>query len=241
MVKTAKDYPVTFPYGATNPIGKWPDGRTKYQYYGPKSQTIDYIADKHRASDRSMKVGVKVVIGNTTIGLSGNTGASGGPHLHTQAGTDPAVQNTINPTPYEFKAGTVTAIRLTDTGDWGKYVTLKVGSKYITYAHLSSVNVKVGQVIKGEEKNMLTNEEIDVLYKFYLGMSTPSVQRKKYVGKVTFKEMQDFLLRSDSYMRRIELAKKGTLKPENHLPKALQTAYVEPTYEEVKETLYRRK
>lgn len=139
MAQTARNYPVTFPYGATDAP------------YSPEHP--------HKGNDRKMNIGVPIVIGSTTVGYSGNTGLSGGPHLHTQAGTDEGCQDTVNPTKYEFLPGTVTAVRTTDPyvpgqkgGEWGKFVTIKTTQGiYVTYAHLSQVNVKVGQVIKGED------------------------------------------------------------------------------------------
>lgn len=135
---TAQDYQITFPYGAISAP------------YSP--------AQPHRGDDRKMPVGVPVVVGGVTIGLSGRSGSFNGipnePHLHTQAGTDFACQQTIDPKPYEFKVGTVVAIRTVDEKQWGKYVTIQTESgMYITYAHLSEVKVKVGQIIK--EVNMI--------------------------------------------------------------------------------------
>lgn len=157
-MKTLKDYPISFPYGSTKPP------------YSKRSP--------HRGNDRACPVGTPVVIEGVTIGLTGNTGLSTGPHCHDQAGTDPAVQKTVNPRPYEFKAGTVTNTRNTDTGDWGKFVTIKVGSHYITYAHLSSVKVKVGQVIKGED--MPTDKNIRDFYKKYFDKEPTANQLAKY-------------------------------------------------------------
>lgn len=128
---SAQDYPVTFGYGAQ-------DG----EYYGPNGS----VGKFHRGNDRPTSVGTPVIIGNTTIGKTGVSGVTGGPHLHDQAGTDKACQNTFDPTPLEFMGGTVVATGIGT--QWGKYVTLQVGDKYITYCHLSEINVQVGQKVE---------------------------------------------------------------------------------------------
>ncbi len=138
---TASDYPITFPYGSTS---------------FPYSQI-----NPHRGNDRKMPIGTPVVVCGTIIGFSGNTGESLAPHLHNQVGTDQEVQKTINPTGHEFKPGTVVAIRYTDSGQWGKFVTIRnEDGTYITYAHLSEVKVKVGQVIKGESMDKPTQKQV---------------------------------------------------------------------------------
>lgn len=161
---TAKDHKITFPYGATSK---------------PYSKT-----NPHRGNDRSMPVGTPVVVAGKTIGLSGNSGASTGPHLHTQAGSDIACQNTLDPTPYEFKPGKVVAIRKIDTGAWGLYVTIQVSPRrYITYAHLSRVDVNVNDVIK--EEPMKTNREEAIwLYRVTMGIHSPTeAQKKGWTGR----------------------------------------------------------
>lgn len=132
---TAQDYKVEFGYGAQ-------DGK----YYGPNGS----VGKFHRGNDRYCAMRTPVYIDDTLCGFTGKTGLVGGPHLHTQAGTDPGCQNTFDPTPLDFKPGIVIAVSNTDKGQWGKYFTLQVGDKYITYAHMDEVVVTKGQVI-GED------------------------------------------------------------------------------------------
>lgn len=159
---SASDYPVTFGYLATTTINGQP-----------------YT---HRGNDRACPTGTPIVINGTTIGLTGNTGLSTGPHLHIQVGTDPACQQTINPSGHEFLSGTVTALRTTDTASWGKYVTIKNDSGvYVTYAHLSQVNVTVGQSIRGEL--MDTDAKVANQYYTLRGSTGTAAERKGWIGR----------------------------------------------------------
>lgn len=132
-MKSAQDYPVEFGYGAK-------DG----YYYGPNGIVGPY----HKGNDRYTPERTKILIKEKLIGLTGSTGLVGGPHLHTQAGFDKACQNTFNPTPLDFKPGIVVVAGF--GSQWGNYITLKVGNRYITYAHLNKVYVKKGDKV-GED------------------------------------------------------------------------------------------
>lgn len=198
-MKSAKDYPINNPY---NP-------------------------PRHNGVDRAMPIGTPVVIGTRTIGLSGNTGVSTGPHCHTQAGTDSAVQNVVNPAPYEFKGGKVVGIRFTDSGEWGKYVKLKVGTKYIVYAHLSKVSVALGDIIK-EGEEMLSKDQLVDLWVMFKGRGPSDAEKAKYVGKTTYADLRKDLLNSASFGVKIAEAKAGKLDARNHLTTPLKKAYVYP-------------
>lgn len=121
---TAKDYSVTFGFGAYDGV-----------FYSKEHP--------HRGNDRPTPTGTPIVIGNTTIGLTGATGLVSGPHLHTQAGNDFYAQNPFNPTGHEFKAGTV--VQTGTASEWGNYIIIKSGDVYVVYAHLSKINVRTGQ------------------------------------------------------------------------------------------------
>lgn len=129
MAKTLNRYPVTFAYGAK-------DG----YYYGPRGIVGPY----HRGDDRACPIGTPVVVGNTTIGLTGKSGLASGPHCHIQA----VKKNTwtdVNPRPYSFKPGTVVGAGY--HSQFGYFVKIRVGSIDVIYAHLSATRVKYGQVV----------------------------------------------------------------------------------------------
>jgi hypothetical protein len=175
-MKPANEYPVTFGYLATG--------------------TVNGKPYTHRGQDRKTPVGTPIRIDSDVIGFTGNTGLSTGPHLHTQAGTDPGVQQTVNPSPHEFKPGTVTA---TGTGNqWGKYVTIKVGNHYITYAHLDEINAVVGQKV-GSQVAVVEDEYIaDLLWKIGY-MQTPSAKEKQNLVGNPIKDVLEYIWNSKRF------------------------------------------
>jgi hypothetical protein len=179
--------PVTYPYGATSAP------------YSPSRP--------HRGNDRAGKDGEPIYIGSTVIANVGSTGWSTGNHLHTQAGTDIGCQATFNPSSIEFKGGTVVR---TGWGDqWGNYITIQVGSKYVTYCHLSKINVKVSQVIKEDE---MTQEEVGLIYKLD-GRVASAAAKKLHATKGTPKSLVTALIKDSP--------KLGNQKKINDLKKQL--------------------
>lgn len=172
---TAKDYPISFPYGATSAP------------YSPSRP--------HRGNDRAAPQGTPVVIEGVTIGLVGSTGWSTGAHLHTQAGTDKACQNTFNPSPLEFKAGTVVNAGFGD--QWGKFVTIQVGSQYITYCHLSEIGVKIGQVIKEANVGKITSAEVGKAYQLD-GRTASAADKLLHSSKGTVDSVLSGLIRDSA-------------------------------------------
>lgn len=147
---SASDYPVNFPYGATS----YPYGTAAYPY--------------HRGNDRACPTGTPVIIGSTTIGLTGATGKVTGPHLHIQewSGSPTNDRKPQN----EFKPGKVTQTDYTGGTSFGKYVTIQTADGWNdSYCHLSTISVKVGDVIGGSvSKDSMTDGELSLLHSLAL-------------------------------------------------------------------------
>lgn len=126
---TAKDYPITFGYGATT------------KPYG--TATNPY----HRGEDRAMPTGTPVVVNGVTIGLSGNTGWSSGSHLH--IGKWVSSQD-VNPNGGGFVLPNATVTQVGEDAVNGRFVRIQSDGFTWVYLHLNSTNVTKGQELKGE-------------------------------------------------------------------------------------------
>lgn len=122
-MKTLDQYPISFPYGATTPP------------YSP--------GHAHRGDDRAAPGVTPILVEGVQIGLVGTTGLSTGNHTHLQEWQG-NMANTRKPQNW-FKGGTVTAA--TQSSDFGNYVTITRDGWNDTYAHLSRIDVKIGDII----------------------------------------------------------------------------------------------
>jgi uncharacterized protein YoxC len=149
-VKPCNDYPVTFAYKAQ-------DGK----YYGPNGSVGLY----HRGEDRACPTGSPINVEGVTIGLVGATGLASGPHLHFQCMSG---SSDVDPVPYRFRGGTVT------TAGWhtqfGNQVRITQPNGIVAiYAHLSKINVTVGQKIGGSMAENITDDVARQIGWHYLG------------------------------------------------------------------------
>ena len=163
---SAAQYPITFGYKAV-------DGK----YYGPNGIVGKY----HRGNDRPCPTGTPINISGVTIGLTGATGLVSGPHLHTQACTaGSSYADDFNPAPYEFKNGTVVVAGW--HSQFGNRIVIRVGGVDITYAHLSKINVAVGQQIGGSEvfQNI---DEVKEAYRQMRGVEGTDAEMRPWIGQ----------------------------------------------------------
>lgn len=136
-MKSAEQYPISFPYHGT-----------PYTIY-----------PKHHGTDYAAPIGTPVVISGVTIGLTGNTGYSTGPHLHVdRADRYPASRlehysNPTTPTKWYNIQGTV--VFAGNAGSAGNMVVIKTPKgNYFRFLHLSKINAKVGQKITSLKKKV---------------------------------------------------------------------------------------
>jgi hypothetical protein len=122
----AESYQITFGYKAT-------DG----QFYGPNGSVGPY----HRGEDRAMPEGTPIIVNGLQIGLSGNTGASSGPHLHIGRFLG---GNDTDPGGGGFHFGSAVVTEINEDAVNGKYVRVQADGASWVYLHMSVQTTFVG-------------------------------------------------------------------------------------------------
>lgn len=217
---SASNYPITFGYRAQ-------DGR----YYGPSGSVGLY----HRGNDRPCPTGTPIIIGSTTIGLTGASGLASGPHLHTQAMTT-GTNTDYNPAPYEFKFGRV--VRAGWHTQFGNHIRILVQGTNVecTYAHLSKINVSVGQVISAPQGgNLMFNTDAEVQEAYLLLRGNPGTagERSGWIGQSKQRFFQVGKPEADNYRtERDQLRQQVT-----NITNALNAEIAKPPKEVVKEVV----
>lgn len=184
---TAKDYPLGLPYRSTSP----PYGTSALPY--------------HRGYDIETPKGVAVVIDGVDCASTGETGFTFGPHLHIQEWKD-SVFNTRLPQ-NDFKGGLVTKVSEDTNQQWGKHFIITIDGWNTTYCHLNSINVKVGQVIKGVEKPMVDRDAVTYLFRGFLDRTPTEQEYKNFIGK-TYPDVLHTIYVSKEYKDRANVLQK---------------------------------
>lgn len=84
------------------------------------------------------------------------------------------------------------------------------------------------KIKSGSLKDMITESQLNVLSRFYRGKNPTEEDKKKYIGKWTWKKVQDYFLTTDAYKKDVAEAKAGTLSAKEavaHLPAGIRKVY----------------
>lgn len=155
MAQLPQDYPITTPFG-------WVVGY-------PLNQTdpVNHPGQGfHNGIDYGAPMGTPVIVNGVTIGLSNNTGATTGPHLHVGKYVNGVVQDPGVGNGFNFNSAVVYDIGEDDTD--GIYVRITGDGALWNYLHLGSTMVTARQILKGETDMGLTPEQVN---KISVGMT----------------------------------------------------------------------
>jgi hypothetical protein len=185
-------------------------------YYGPNGIVGKY----HRGNDRPTPTGTPVVISGVTIGLTGATGLASGPHLHTQACTAGSnYANDIDPAPFEFKNGTV--VNAGWHSQFGNRIVIRTNGVDLTYAHLSKINVKVGQVIGVNESMFQNIAEVKEAYLQMRGKVGTDAEMRPWIGQSKQRWIQVSKAETDSVRKQLADVKKALANEQAKPPKTV--------------------
>lgn len=106
------------------------------------------------------------------------------------------------------------------------------GMKYIGWSEdIGGTTV----IRKGDD--MITQNQLNVLWRFYFGKAPTSAENKTYVGKKTFAQTHDIILKGQGLKNRVNNARAGKLVATNHLPAVVRKVYVDPNAVALKKAL----
>lgn len=148
-MKDAKDYDVTFPFGATDGV-----------YYALTRQLSSrpdlWIGPGHRGDDRAMPMRTPVPVNGQSIGLSGDASGRYGPHLHIGKFVDGIADNPFGQG-FRLDNPRVLDVNLDPAKDPknGKWIQLVDAQGIVwVYLHLEEIYVRPGDRIGGEMESV---------------------------------------------------------------------------------------
>jgi hypothetical protein len=121
----------------------------------------------HNGIDYGCPTGTPVIVNGITIGISNNTGASTGPHLHVGKYVNGQVQDPGVGNGFQFNSAVVYDTGYDSTN--GNYVRITGDGALWNYLHLEEVLVTKGQVLEGEDDMTQSEAEKVVTYFYRLG------------------------------------------------------------------------
>lgn len=158
----------------------------------------------HNGIDYGYPMGTPVIVNGVTIGLSNNTGATTGPHLHVGKFVNGVVQDPGVGNGFQFDSAVIF-----DTGfdsSNGNYVRIAADGVLWNYLHLEKVLVSQGQELKGgnppQEEEVLNEGDVINLYKSMLGRDPSQDEINIYNGK-DWKTVVYAFLGSDEFKNRV--------------------------------------
>lgn len=194
-MRDASTYPVTFPYGATSP----PYGTASMPY--------------HRGDDRAMPTGTPVIVNGVTIGLSGSTGASTGPHLH--IGQFVGGQDK-NPLGQGFTLDNATVTEIGSDATNGNFVRVHGSGVDWVYLHLSNNKlVKVGDKLQGGNMQPYTYNEDEFYIAWKLAFDRDPSQEEAANPKYRDPKFLNATAWNNGGKERFDAIKKGEYGPTN--------------------------
>lgn len=157
---SAKDYQITFPFGATAAP------------YSP--------SNPHKGDDRAMPTGTPVTVNGKSIALSGNSGQSTGAHLHLQKNVN-GVPTNPQGQGFDLDSPVVDGTGYDQFN--GNYVRLRDKQGVLWYyLHLSEILVKQGDRIGGD---VLTDDITKYLYGAFTGREPNQGELDSWRGRET--------------------------------------------------------
>lgn len=121
----------------------------------------------HNGIDYGLPMGTPVIVNGVTIGLSNNTGASTGPHLHVGKFINGVVQDPGVDNGFQFNSAVVYDTGSDSTN--GNFVRITADGALWVYLHLESILVTKGQVLEENTVSSIGDVEARILIKHIYG------------------------------------------------------------------------